>query len=63
MRFRNANSSNLPIFISWIYRFEKTSVTFAGMDYLTDDVVDKKIFKLNVEVISKPNDEKKFSDN
>lgn len=60
----NVNDSRIPITLDRVYDYEKTNVSFAGMKYLTDEIIEKNIFKMTAEAVSKPRSEDdKFKSN
>lgn len=48
----NVSTSNVPIQLSKVYDYEKSRVPFAGMDYLTEENIEKNIFKIYSESIA-----------
>lgn len=52
----NTVNSNLPVSLDKIYEYKKSNVSFAAMDYLKEEAIEKRIFKIQVEDISKSKD-------
>lgn len=48
----NTVNSNVPVPLSVIYNYDKSPIAFAGMNYLTEDAIEKNILKLQTEYIA-----------
>jgi len=61
----NTVDSNLPVSLNKIYDYDKSPVAFATMNYLTEEIIERDIFKMHAEAISKcnKNNDQKFSAN